>query len=163
MQFFGKVISLDELKLEYRRLCRIYHPDLGGDAETMKLLNTEYEEVLNTTSFQTYFAHEDTKTTADVERAMREVIEKLIVLEGITIEICGTWLWITGNTYPVKDRIKEAGCKFASKKKMWYWRSSDNKTRNKKTYTMEEIRKAHGSRVIDSEGTGHTSLQGSTE
>ena len=151
MKYFSKVTSLEELKKEYRRLCRIYHPDLGGDAETMKLLNAEYEQVLNTTSFQSYFAHEDTKTTADVERAMREVIEKLIVLEGITIEICGTWLWITGNTYPVKDQIKAAGCKFASKKKCWYWRSSDSKTRNKKKYNMNEIRERHGSRIVGKE------------
>lgn len=53
---------------------------------------------------------------------MRAVLEKLAGLAGITIEICGSWVWVSGDTYPVKDIIKAAGCFFSSKKKMWYWR-----------------------------------------
>ena len=152
MKFFNKVTNLDELKKEYRRLCRIHHPDLGGDTETMKLLNAEYEQVLNTASFQAHFAAEGCRTDIETERAMREVIEKLIVLEGITLEICGTWLWITGNTYPVKDKIKAAGFWFARKKCAWYWRPAESKSRNKQPLSLEEIRERHGSHKIKDQG-----------
>ena len=37
-----------------------------------------------------------------------EVIEKIINLQGIIIEICGSWVWLTGNTYFHKKEIKEA-------------------------------------------------------
>ncbi|MBO5556539.1 MAG: J domain-containing protein [Oscillospiraceae bacterium] len=34
--FFENCKSLEELKAEFRRLVKKYHPDCGGDAETMK-------------------------------------------------------------------------------------------------------------------------------
>jgi len=151
MRFFSHIASLDELKTEYRRLCRIHHPDLGGDIETMKMINAEYEQVLKTESFAAHFASEDCRTSEDIEKAMREVIEKIIVLQGITLEICGTWLWITGNTYKVKEHLKAAGCFFARKKAAWYWKPANNKSKNKKPLTLEEIRKRHGTKVIKTE------------
>jgi hypothetical protein len=35
--------TLDELKAEYRRLAKENHPDLGGDTETMKEINAEFD------------------------------------------------------------------------------------------------------------------------
>lgn len=32
-----------QLKAEYRKLCKRYHPDTGGSAEQFKALNSEYE------------------------------------------------------------------------------------------------------------------------
>ena len=42
MKFFSNITSLDELKAAYRHLVMLYHPDRGGDNETMKQLNYEY-------------------------------------------------------------------------------------------------------------------------
>ena len=144
MRFFNQINNLEELKKEYRRFCHKHHPDLGGDAETMQQLNAEYEEILNSASFRAHFASDDCKSSVDVERAMREVIEKIIILEGISLEICGTWLWITGETYPVKDRIKAAGCWFARKKCAWYWRPPEARSKNRKPMSLEKIRERHG-------------------
>lgn len=33
--FFEKIQNLEELRREYRRLCRIHHPDMGGDTATI--------------------------------------------------------------------------------------------------------------------------------
>lgn len=35
--------SVAEIRRAYREKARLYHPDLGGDPETMKLLNIAYE------------------------------------------------------------------------------------------------------------------------
>jgi len=35
--------SVDEIKVAYRHMARIYHPDLGGDEEAMKDVNVAYE------------------------------------------------------------------------------------------------------------------------
>lgn len=41
--FFEHIKSKEELKAEYRRLARKYHPDLGGDAATFSSLSEEFE------------------------------------------------------------------------------------------------------------------------
>lgn len=41
--FFEHIKTKDELKAEYRRLARKYHPDLGGDAAVFSSLAEEYE------------------------------------------------------------------------------------------------------------------------
>lgn len=46
MDYFKKVLTLDELKSAYRRLVMVYHPDRGGDNETMKEINYEYSRRL---------------------------------------------------------------------------------------------------------------------
>lgn len=39
MTYFTNIKTLDELKAAYRRLAMQYHPDMGGDTETMKAIN----------------------------------------------------------------------------------------------------------------------------
>jgi len=50
-EFLTYVADLDDLKNQYRKLCRQHHPDLGGDLETMKKINLEYEARLNSGIF----------------------------------------------------------------------------------------------------------------
>jgi len=145
MKFFQNITNLDDLKKEYKRLCKIHHPDLGGNTKVMQDINAEYDQMLETQVFKNHFESENCKTSAEVEKAMREVIEKLIILKGISLEICGTWLWITGKTYPVKSQIKAAGCFFARKKVAWYWRPAEQKSSNRKPLSLDKIRERHGS------------------
>lgn len=43
MKYFTNIKTLDDLKKEFRRLAMIHHPDRGGDVETMKEINNEYD------------------------------------------------------------------------------------------------------------------------
>lgn len=43
MKYFTNIKTLDDLKKEYRRLVMLNHPDRGGDVETMKEINNEYD------------------------------------------------------------------------------------------------------------------------
>ena len=43
MKYFTQCKNLEELKKEFRRLAMIHHPDRGGDVETMKEINNEYD------------------------------------------------------------------------------------------------------------------------
>ena len=43
MKYFTNIKTLDDLKKEYRLLAMIHHPDRGGDVETMKEINNEYD------------------------------------------------------------------------------------------------------------------------
>ncbi len=146
-KFFTNCRTLEELKAEYRRLSKIHHPDLGGDLETMKQVNIQYEAAFNTLNSTS--AEPKTETAAD----FINVIDALIKLQGITIELCGSWLWISGDTKPVKEELKAAGCKWAAKKSMWYWKPADQgPTKTRKPATMEQIREKYGSRILSGKG-----------
>lgn len=43
MKYFNSCKTLEELKKEFRRLAMLHHPDRGGDVETMKQINAEYD------------------------------------------------------------------------------------------------------------------------
>lgn len=147
--YFASCNTLDELKKEYRRLAMLHHPDRGGDAETMKAINAEYEhrhdELLgdyNAAHSAEYQKHE---TAAEFIR----IVEELIKLDGLEIELCGSWLWIGGDTRPHKDELKAIGCRWASKKCLWYWHPSDAAPKHYRgRSTMGEIREKYGSTLI---------------
>lgn len=140
MKYFAGVKSLDELKAKYRELCKLNHPDLGGDTATMQEINSEYAYMLKNADFDYVSA----KSSAEIEEALREVIEKTIVFEGLIIELCGRWIWFTGETYKWKEQLKALGCFFASKKKAWYWRPSDEKQGRHKPKSLDQIRDKYG-------------------
>jgi len=77
----------------------------------------------------------------------RKVIEQITNLAGVVIEVVGHWIWVTGNTYPVKHQLKEAGLFFAPKKLAWYYRAEEYKTKGGKK-TLDEIREKYGSEKI---------------
>ncbi|WP_370527002.1 J domain-containing protein [Thermoactinomyces sp. CICC 23799] len=44
MKYFSNVQSLDDLKQQFKKLAKKYHPDVqGGSNEIMKQVNAEYE------------------------------------------------------------------------------------------------------------------------
>ena len=45
MQYFNDLSNIAEVKVIYRRLAMLNHPDMGGDAEIMKRINIEFEQI----------------------------------------------------------------------------------------------------------------------
>ena len=109
MMYFKNVTNLEDLKKQYRKLAMEFHPDRGGSEEVMQKINSEYERLFS-----------DLKTAEDMEDDFRAIIDALLNFD-LTIEIIGTWIWVSGDTYAVKAQLKELGFKWASKKKAWYW------------------------------------------
>lgn len=78
------------------------------------------------------------------------LVNELIAMDGIILEACGTWLWVSGATKEHKEALKACGFKYAAKKKMWYKAPAGTKHyKGKKTWEMQKIRDAYGSQVID--------------
>ncbi len=142
--FFYTCKTVDELKKEYRNLAKKYHPDISGTdtTDTMKAINAEYEKL-----FKQFNAAEGNKHKLD--DGFREVIDRIINLDGIEIELCFKWLWVSGDTKPVKEILKAAGFKWAVKKMMWYWHPAEYSCfNNGKSKPMDYIRRAYGSEII---------------
>ena len=137
--FFSNVTSIDELKTQYKKLAKQHHPDLGGNAETMKAINAEYE-----TTFKTLNAG----GKQNLSDGFREVLTKILNLDELNIEICGSWVWVSGDTYAVKAELKQAGFMWANKKKMWYWRPEEAACHHSKGQDMDSIRQKYGSQVL---------------
>ena len=105
------------------------------------------EEVEEVTEVKAEEVKEEVKEEAkgEYDEIVKEKLEAVKNLEGIEIELIGYWIWISGDTYNVKDEIKEAGFKYAKNKKMWYFNPNINyKKRSRKIFTKEEMEELHG-------------------
>ena len=148
-----KIESLQDLKNQYKDLIKKYHPDVNSNGlEAMKAINAEYEQLFKEIKNNT-LNKEETKHH-DINDNFRTIIEKIIFLDDIKIEIIGSWVWISGNTYQHYNTIKEAGFKFSKSKKAWYWYNgmdSDFKKHFKGRYSMNELRLRHGYATVEKE------------
>jgi len=78
---------------------------------------------------------------------MTQIAKQIYNLPGIKLEICGAWLWVSGNTREHATELKAAGLKYASKKQMWFYAGKPAWTKFHKP--MDEIRSKYGSKNID--------------
>lgn len=164
-KYFANIKTLDELKAAYRRLVKQYHPDCGGDTETMKAINDEHDRIFEELKAKHNAKADEFHQTTETAEEFREIIEALLNLDGLVVELCGSWLWISGQTMKHKDALKAAGCRWSPNKKMWYWRHEEEGRRwHKGNRTIGEIRTKYGSQVFTAAGetSGYTVIAGET-
>lgn len=150
--YFKGIDNLEDLRKEYRKLAKKLHPDCGGNEAEFKAMSDEYEKVfaeLERAGRKTATnkeAHEK-KYDAGLDQEIRDIINKIIHL-NIDIEVCGSWIWCSGNTYTCKDELKANGFKWCSNKKMWAWHPADYVKKSRKSVSMNDIRNLYGSETI---------------
>lgn len=150
-RFFTECQTLDELKKAYRAAAMQNHPDRGGDTATMQRINAEYSarfEELKRRQNAAAAADTTGRTKATTESAgdFIAIIAELLKLDGITVELCGRWLWIGGDTKQHRERLKAIGCRWCNTKKLWSWHfAEDGETWSRGRRSMEQIRQKYGS------------------
>lgn len=150
-KWFRDCKTAEQGKQLYRELAKRFHPDNGGTGDELKEIIAEFKiwwrshkDIHQTAEGKTYKAEQETQETAE---EFIEIIKKLSSVPGIEIEICGTWLWLTGNTYPYRDYLKECGCRWSRGKRKWYW--TRDEYRNTKIHkSMQQIRNTYGSQFV---------------
>ena len=154
MDYFENVETLENLRREYHRLAFINHPDKGGDLKTMQLINDQYDKMSKLLiSSDESFSEGRKEYEQQVSEELRERLNRIIRLPGIMIELIGSWIWITGNTFSVRDTLKEEGYKFSHPKAAWYWHKGDYFKKSGVLLSMEEMRDLWGQQKIESEPT----------
>lgn len=158
MKWFNNPKTLEELKKEYKRLAMQHHPDMGGSTEEMQEINNEYEKLFDQLknihqNAEGEFYTSSSGTTETASEFM-DIVSALIQLDGIAIEVCGSWLWVTGDTRPHKATLKELKFRWSSNKQAWYFHHDGYRKRSKKQMSLDEIRNVYGSEKIDQKVSG---------
>lgn len=161
MKYFTNCKTAEELKKEYRRFAKMFHPDLGGDTEEFKIMQNEYEvmwerlkNIHTNLNGETY-----TKESTETAEEFIHIIEVLTPLENILVEICGSWIWVSGNTKEHKDILKQLNFKYAYKKQAWYYHTEPYRKKSKKELTLDEIRDMFGSQSYKKKDEKQLALQ----
>ena len=136
-----------EIKVCYRRASAKYHPDRNpAGLEMMKLINSAWQALSD------YVAGDlrgDNETEwHDLGDEMNIALNAIIGI-GLDIEVCGSWIWVGGDTKPHKEVLKESGYRWAPKKKLWHFRPSDYKSFSRGKLSITDIRIKHGSYSVN--------------
>lgn len=143
----GTVTKAD-IKLAYKRKAKQYHPDRNpAGTEIMQMINVAYDLIKDLEA-----------VTVDLNAAMNDYPEAIakainsITHTGLQIEVCGLWVWVSGDTKSHKEALKKSGYFWSPKKKMWYFRPDDAKSyrrfsSSKDEWGIEKIRAKYGSQT----------------
>jgi hypothetical protein len=141
--------DLDSLKKQYYKLSKKYHPDSGGTTSQFQDLQKEYEKLFNTILKGGNLNKEQQDNEIVIDKEIRNIIDNLITLENITVEVIGKWLWIGGNTYPLRTTLKIAGLTFIKKAGIPYWVYKGVESSGKGQMSMDEIKTKYGVHKFD--------------
>lgn len=149
--YFEGCTSLDEAKKLYWSLAKKLHPDVGGTKQAFQDLQNQFE----------HFRPEKEKFNGEFEQWMPDqymkIIDELMKIPNIVITVCGSWIWISGETKPVKDQIKaipleDTGFKrgFSKNKMQWYFSPVGYRKYSKKVYDFETIKAMFNTEEVES-------------
>ena len=158
MKHFNNVLNLSELRKQYKELLKIHHPDNGGNVADMQEINAEYDGLFKMLKDK----HDSNSTDNNREsfdnmqydfaedEMLREMLNKIIGFHGITLEVCGNWLWAF-DSYKDRKELKKLGFRYAKNKKAWYWHSEAFRKKSRKSLSMDDIRSYYGSTEVRTE------------
>jgi hypothetical protein len=178
--------SHEEIRKRYHSLALRYHPDASPLASlqekqdlTAKMaeINLEYEwmckNFLSTkqtnqkTKEDFWYTEAQQSTWWQRDKEFAEAIDRIIRIKNVHIEICGTFIYLTGDTKPhaeylggkwvydpqkqKKVKISGAGFEYKPNKSpdCWWWHPADWRPTSKKEWSMSQIRSTFGSEEVE--------------
>ena len=150
MKYFTNCKTAEDVKQLYKKLARDLHPDCNPGRDTTKEfqeMQAEFDKAWN----QLKNKHTDKdgntyekESTEDIQ-IYKDIIERLLHCPGLVIELCGSWLWITGNTKDHKETLKELHFCWSKQKSAWYFHAEPYRKHSKNSVDMWRIREMYGS------------------
>ena len=157
MQYFTDFKDIEDLRKQFHNRCVELHPDKGGDHAAFIRMKEEYDRLIQRAAAGEALGaaadNRQARYTFAGEQALAEAIERFARVPGIVLELCGSWLWCTGDTMPVHERLKALGARFSRKKTAWYFSPymGTGKKYRPKFRDMQGVRDRFGSIIIDSQ------------
>jgi len=153
--------DVNTLRAAYKRLLIKYHPDNNKNDTTgmMQEINAEYDLLFQQLK-DTYEHSDNYKKQTDrqkqaydweKDKQLRAIIVALSKFAGLEIELCGTWVYVRGETYPYRKELKVLGMNYNRQKKCWIIHFDDYYKYHKKSVSMSHIRDKYGSMIIRTE------------
>ena len=95
--------------------------------EMMNTVNAEYDKLMMVLGDSKPI--EAVKENVPLSDKLKELMGKVDTSE-LSLEVCGSWLWVTKKTFPIKDLLKSLGFRYSANKMAWYYRSNDSRSDN---------------------------------
>ncbi|XP_062593633.1 chaperone protein DnaJ-like, partial [Saccostrea cucullata] len=134
------LLSQADIKKAYKRASIKYHPDKNpAGLEMMKAINEAYE-TLRKVDKDVTFDDSDDASPYDYSEKLNDFLMAIVDLIGLEIEVCGNWVWITGDTKPHKDFLKDLVASGLKRKKHGISDRRNGNHLTEKAYSMDEIR-----------------------
>lgn len=127
----------EDLKKQYRELCKKLHPDHGGNEEEFKEMMAEYEKIQ-----LEGFKEQAKEAGKEIAPEVMEILKKIIYFYGLEIDVVGSWIWVSGDTFLYKEQLKELSFRWSAKRKKWYFGEKTGKGSFKGDY--EELKQKYG-------------------
>lgn len=161
--------DVNTLRAAYKRLLIKYHPDNNKNDTTgmMQEINAEYDLLFQQLK-DTYEHSDNYKKQTDrqkqaydweKDKQLRAIIVALSKFAGLEIELCGTWVYVRGETYPYRKELKVLGMNYNRQKKCWIIHFDDYYKYHKKSVSMSHIRDKYGSVIIQTDAREERRLE----
>ena len=141
--FFQGIENLEEAKKIFKDLAKKIHPDKGGKKEDFQKLNSTFEKVILEFTENQFKKNKKENEEVEVDKDLLNIINQLIFQDLIIIELIGSWLWVSGETYNIKDQLKKLGFKWSKNKKSWYYTKQELKKKRGYYKNLEDIKKVY--------------------
>jgi hypothetical protein len=155
MKYFLEQKTIEDLRTDFHRLCITMHPDKGGNHADFIEMKKEYDSLIERSVYLSNRSdineNKEPRHSAIHEKEISDMLEKIFSVPGITIELCGSWIWISGNTFAVKSQLFALGFRFSGTKKKWYFSPYMSTERKRGVYSMKKIYQKFGREVVESD------------
>lgn len=147
--YFKECTTLEDVKTLYKDLFLANR----DNSHIMTDINNEFDSAFE--AFKDVFKDSKGKIYKSVGKPVGtpkewiELIKNLSEMKDIDIELCGTWLWVTGETKRYKDRLKELKFNYAGDKKAWSYHNEPFRKKSKKRLSLNDIRTTYGTQKIE--------------
>ena len=84
MNWFINCITPEDIRKEYHNLCKVHHPDVGGDTATMQSINVAYSVAIKNAERRAHpdYTEDQEINQGRVNEELRVIIERVIKLSG---------------------------------------------------------------------------------
>ena len=146
VKYFKNCKNPAEAAGKYQTISQVF--DFHGTPEVTPLkkeVEAEYKQVLS--AFQAI----QSSSSEPQEESLDEIIGRIKSL-GLSGEVCGRWLWLSGDkVHSYRNQLRELGFKYSPSKRSWYWRRDEDMSPNDNPIPLEAIREKYGSETISVE------------